>query len=114
MIVSSLLFAACAVDPDLDPEQVGEQGFAAELDSRRAPELIGDVPAGNTAFVFQVGRVAFVWTNPDRTLPGFGVSPLVIWSARTGAHLASPASAIGTLATSTNQDGDRVLFTSNR
>jgi len=151
MIVCSLLFAACAVDPDLDPEQIGEhsdaiaavaprdrlvvpgaglqildvtddnyaiyqagqQVFAAALDAGRAPELIGDVPAGNTAFVFQVGRVAFVWTNPDRTLPGFGVSPLVIWSARTGARLASPASAIGTLATSANHDADRVLFTSN-
>jgi hypothetical protein len=151
MILCGLVFPACAVEPDLDPEQLGEQSdaigdvaprhrlvvpgaglqllevtddnhviyqagqqvFAAALDSARAPELIGDVPAGNTAFVFQVGRVAFVWTNPDRTLPGFGVSPLVIWSAHTGAHLASPASAIGTLATSANQDGDRVLFTGN-
>jgi hypothetical protein len=93
--------------------QAGQQVFAASLDASAAPELIGDVPAGNTAFVFQVGRVAFVWTNPDRALPGFGVSPLVIWSASTGAHLASPASAIGTLAVSANRDGDLVLFTSN-
>lgn len=151
MILYSLLFGACAVDPELDLDRIGEhsdaigdvappdrrvvpgaglqllevtddnhviyqagqQVFAAALDSACAPELVGDVPAGNTAFVFQVGRVAFVWTNPDRTLPGFGVSPLVIWSASTGAHLASPASAIGTLAVSANEAGDRVLFTSD-
>jgi hypothetical protein len=93
--------------------QAGQQVFAAALDAPAAPELIGEVPAGNTAFVFQVGRVAFVWTNPDRTLPGFGVSPLVIWTACSGAHLASPASAIGTLAVSASRDGDRVLFTAN-
>lgn len=93
--------------------QAGQQVFAAPLGSSAAPVLISDVPAGNTAFVFRVGRVAFVWTNPDRTLPGFGVSPLVIWSARGGAHLASQASAIGTLAVSASRDGGRVLFTSN-
>ena len=93
--------------------QQGQQVFAAALDGGEAPELIGDVPAGNSAFVYQVGRVAFVWTNPERTLPGFGVSPLVIWSARSGARLASPRSAIGTLAVSANRAGDRVLFTAN-
>jgi hypothetical protein len=100
-------------DDDHAIYQAGQRVFAAALGAAAAPELIGEVAAGNTAFVFQVGRVAFVWTNPDRTLPGFGVSPLVIWSSRSGAHLASPASAIGTLAVSTNRDGDRVLFTSN-
>ncbi len=94
--------------------QLGQQVFAAALDHQApAPELIGNVPAGNTAFVYQVGRVAFVWTNPDRTLPGFGVSPLMIWTARNGAHLASEASAIGTLATWASADGEVVLFTAS-
>jgi hypothetical protein len=93
--------------------QLGQQVFASALGCDTAPELIGTVPAGNTAFVYQVGRVAFVWTNPDRTKPGFGVSPLVIWSAEGGAQAASTASAIGTLAVSATPDGERVLFTTN-
>jgi hypothetical protein len=63
--------------------------------------------------VYQSGKVAFVWTNPERALPGFGVSPLVIWTARHGAHFAAERSAVGTFATSASDDGDRVVFTAN-
>jgi hypothetical protein len=91
--------------------QLGQQVFAVKAHHER--ELIADVPAGNVAFVFPVGDVAFVWTDPNRALPGFGVSPLYIWSAAGGAHLASSSSAIGTTATSANADGDRVVFTTN-
>ncbi len=99
-------------DDDHAIYQAGQQVFAADLRHHGAPALIADVPGTNTAFVYRVGKVAFVWTNPDRTLPGFGVSPLVIWSEATGANLASTASAIGTLATSATPDGDQVLFPS--
>jgi hypothetical protein len=78
-----------------------------------ATQDIAESPAGNTAFVYRVGRVAFVWTNPDRTLPNFGVSPLVVWSAATGAHLASGSSAVGTLAAAATVRGDHVIFPGN-
>ncbi len=93
--------------------QDGPQVFATALVEGAEPELIGDVPAGNTAFVYRAGKVVFVWTNPDRTQPSFGVSPLVIWSARSGPHLASQASPVGTFATTASPDGRRVVFPSN-
>ena len=93
--------------------QAGQQVFAAQLVAGATPRLIADVPAGNIAFAYRVGSVVFCWTNPDRTLPSFGVSPLVIWSARTGAHLASQQSAVGTFATSTTPDGRFVVFPGN-
>jgi hypothetical protein len=91
--------------------QLGQQVFAVAPGCD--PELIGDVPAGNTAFVYQAGKVAFVWTNPDRTQPGFGVSPLYIWSRDTGSQLASESSPIGTLAATASADGDLVAFPTN-
>ena len=92
--------------------QDGVQVFAVSL-AGGPSQLIGEAPAGVTAFVYRVGRVAFVWTNPDRTLANFGVSPLVIWSAATGPHLATQSSAVGTLATSATRRGDFVVFPSN-
>jgi hypothetical protein len=78
-----------------------------------APQSVGESPAGNTAFVYRVGTVAFVWTNPNRALANFGVSPLVVWSASTGPHLASASSAVGTLATAASRHGNHVIFPGN-
>jgi hypothetical protein len=93
--------------------QDGESVYATALDPGATRQLVARVPAGNTAFVYTVGEVAFCWTNPDRTVPGFGVSPLVVWSAASGAHEASAASPIGTFATSASADGRTVLFPTN-
>jgi hypothetical protein len=99
-------------DDDYAIYQDGVQVFAVAL-AGGPRQLIGESPAGVTAFVYRVGRVAFVWTNPDRTLANFGVSPLVIWSAATGPHLATQSSAVGTFAASSTRRGDFVIFPSN-
>src|SRR5262245_35372658 len=119
----ALLLTACAVDPPATEDvaarldtahqlvsgtgllvlEVTDDNYAIYQDGTHvravslfggAPQDIGESPAGNTAFVYRVGKVAFAWTNPNRTLPNFGVSPLVVWSAATGAHLASDSSAV--------------------
>ncbi|WP_437562786.1 TolB family protein [Sorangium sp. So ce542] len=90
--------------------QEGERVYATALEPGATRQLVAQVPPGNTAFVYTVGKVAFCWTNPDRSLPGFGVSPLVVWSAASGPREASAASPIGTFATSASADGRSVLF----
>jgi hypothetical protein len=90
--------------------QEGTQVFASALIPGARRQLVADVPVGNLAFVYASGKVAFCWTNPDRTRPGFGVSPLVVWSAATGPHLADGASPIGTFASAASADGTSVLY----
>jgi hypothetical protein len=90
--------------------QEGTQVFASALVPGARKQLVAEVPAGNLAFVYASGKVAFCWTNPDRTRPGFGVSPLVVWSAATGPRLADGASPIGTFATAASSDGTSVLY----
>lgn len=93
--------------------QDGSTVYATELDAGATPITIGEVSAGNVAFVYVAGRVAFVWTDPDYSLPGFGVSPLVIYTAAEGAHAASAASPIGTLVTAASSDGRQIVFPDN-
>jgi len=93
--------------------QEGAQVFATALSPHATRQWVADVPPGNTAFVYVVGKVAFCWTNPDRSVPGFGVSPLTVWSAASGPHQAAAASPIGTYATSASADGSAVLFPAN-
>ncbi len=90
--------------------QEGNQVFASSLEASASRQLVAEVPSGNYAFVYVSGKVAFCWTNPDRTLPGYGVSPLVIWSAATGAHLADEESPIGTYSSASSPDGTRVVY----
>lgn len=93
--------------------QDGDTVYATALKPGAPRRQVAQVPAGNVAFVFTVGKVAFCWTNPDRSVPGFGVSPLVVWSAAFGSHEASEASPIGTFATSASADGRTVIFPTN-
>ena len=90
--------------------QEGTEVFASALVSGAQRQLVASVPAGNLAFVYASGKVAFVWTNPDRTKPGFGVSPLWVWSAESGANFASDGSPIGTFSTAASPDGRSVLY----
>jgi hypothetical protein len=90
--------------------QEGTQVFASALTPGAQKQWVAEVPAGNLAFVYASGKVAFCWTHPDRTRPGFGVSPLVVWSAATGPHLADGASPIGTFATAASSDGTSVVY----
>ncbi len=90
--------------------QEGTEVFASALIPGAQRQPVASVPAGNLAFVYASGKVAFVWTNPDRTKPGFGVSPLWVWSAESGANFASDASPIGTFSTSASPDGHSILY----
>jgi len=90
--------------------QEGTEVFASALIPGAQRQPVATVPAGNVAFVYASGKVAFVWTNPDRTKPGFGVSPLWVWSAESGASFASDASPIGTFSTAASPDGRSILY----
>ncbi|HEU4537389.1 MAG TPA: hypothetical protein VFS00_24885, partial [Polyangiaceae bacterium] len=48
--------------------QEGDTVYATALKPGAPRRLVAQVPAGNTAFVYTVGKVAFCWTNPDRTV----------------------------------------------
>jgi hypothetical protein len=100
-------------DDDHAIYQDGQTVYATALRPGAPRARIDDVPAGNTAFIYVAGKVAFVWTNPDYSKPGFGVSPLVVWTAAHGAKKASDASPIGTLVTAASDDGRRVVFPDN-
>jgi hypothetical protein len=90
--------------------QEGTQVYATELRPHARKQLVATSPPGIVAFVYTVGPVAFVWTTPNRSIPGFGVSPLTVWSAATGARLASDNSPIGTFTTSASADGRHVMY----
>lgn len=91
--------------------QDGNTVYATRLDEGARKRIVTTTPPGIVAYVYTVGEVAFVWTNPDRSAPGFGVSPLIIWSDATGANKASDNSPIGTFTTSTSANGRYVIYT---
>jgi hypothetical protein len=90
--------------------QEGTEVYASALTDGTPRQRVASVPAGNFAFVWISGKVAFVWSNPERNKPGFGVSPLWVWSAASGAHFASDSSPIGTFATAASSDGRSVMY----
>jgi hypothetical protein len=90
--------------------QEGTEVYASALTDGAPRQRVTSVPAGNVAFVWISGKVAFVWSNPERNKPGFGVSPLWVWSAASGANFASDASPIGTFATAASSDGRSVMY----
>lgn len=91
--------------------QDGATVYATALEPGARKQVVGTSPPGIVSFVYTVGQVAFVWTAPDRSLPGFGVSPLTVWSAATGPHRAAEHSPIGTFTTSASADGRAVMYT---
>ena len=109
--VDQLLLAV--TDDNYAVYQEGQALFATKL-KRNAERLsIGEVPGTNIAQVLQVGKVVFIWTNPQRTVPGFGVSPLVLWTAKHGAQLISAQSSVGLVATAASSDSSQIVFTTN-
>lgn len=93
-----------------------QSGHIKELDLRRPKaQAITIAEAGKDTFAFAYisGVVAFIWTSPDYSSPSYGVSPLVIWSAESGAHRASENSPVGTLTTVASRDGREVMFPAN-
>jgi hypothetical protein len=100
-------------DDDFAVYQEGQQLYATALVPGAPRQLIAEVPNNNVAQILQVGNVAMLWLDPERNLPGFGVSPLVIWSAASGPRRISEASAVGLVATDAQSNGVQVLFTTN-
>ncbi|MEO8704504.1 MAG: hypothetical protein ABI867_30905 [Kofleriaceae bacterium] len=93
--------------------QEGQTVFATKLAPGAERTLVASVPTTNLAQVLQVGKVVFVWSDPQRNLPGFGVSPLIVWTAQHGAQLASTQSAVGLVATAASSDNRQIVFTTN-
>jgi hypothetical protein len=91
--------------------QEGNSVYATALKRGARKHFVATTPPGNVAYVYTVGEVAFVWTNPNRNVAGFGVSPLVVWSDATGANMASDSSPIGTFTTSASENGRYVMYT---
>lgn len=91
--------------------QEAQEVFATRLAPGAQRTLVATVPTANLAQVLQVGKVVFVWPDPQRNLPGFGVSPLVLWTAQQGAQLISEQSAVGLVATAASSDSRQIVFT---
>src|SRR5262249_1760474 len=90
--------------------QEGQVVFASKLE-RGAPRIhVADVPGTNTAFPLQVGKVMFIWSNPQQNVPGLGVSPLVLFTGEHGAQVISAQSAVGLVATGASDDSRQIVF----
>lgn len=109
----SSLIPLAVTDDDYVFYQDGASLYVSSLECGDERTLIATIPNANTAFIFTSGKVAFIWTNPDYTSPSFGVSPLTIWTARSGAREVSIASPVGTLTTASSRDGRRAVFPGN-
>lgn len=83
----------------------GQDIYATALTEGARRTRIASSPAGAAPFVHIRGKVAFVWTDPRNA-----VSPLVVWSAKGGARLASTNSPIGQFATAASDDGEQIVF----
>jgi hypothetical protein len=93
--------------------QEGQTLYATKLTVGARRTLVAQVPSENIAQVLQVGKVVFVWTDPQRELPGFGVSPLVLFTAQGGARVISSMSAVGLVATAASADDRQIVFPTN-
>ena len=93
--------------------QEGQTVYASKLVPGAERTFVADVPGTNVAFPLQVGDVVFVWTNPQRQLPGFGVSPLILWTSDRGPRLISSQSAVALVATAASTDSRQIVFTTN-
>ena len=91
--------------------QEGQVVYASKLERGARRIHVADVPGTNTAFPLQVGKVMFIWSNPQQNVPGLGVSPLVLFAGEHGAQVISAQSAVGLVATGASDDSRQILFT---
>lgn len=91
--------------------QEGQVVYASKLERGARRTHVADVPGTNTAFPLQVGEVMFIWSNPQQSVPGLGVSPLVLFTGERGAQVISEQSAVGLVATGASDDSRQILFT---
>ena len=90
--------------------QDGQTVYAQKLIPGARRHVIAEVPNDNLMDILRVGKVALIFTDPQRNFPGFGVTPLVIWSAAGGAHRISDASTVGLVAMDVSPDNRWVLY----
>src|SRR5262245_40090942 len=107
------LMLLAVTDDDYAIYQQDQTVYASKLAARAARSFVAQVPDGNIAFPLQVGKVVLLWTAPQRSLPGFGVSPLVLWTAEAGPVEISAQSAVGLVATAASPDSRQILFTTH-
>ena len=93
--------------------QDGQTVYAQKLIPGARRRVIAEVPNDNVMDILRVGNVALIFTDPQRTFPGFGVTPLVVWSAAGGAHRISDAATVGLVAADVSPDNRWVLYTTN-
>jgi hypothetical protein len=89
------LVLLAVTDDDHALYQDGQTVYATHLRAGAPRTVVAEVPGTNLAFPLQVGRVVFLWTDPQRNRPGFGVSPLVLWTAADGPRQISAQSSVG-------------------
>lgn len=107
------LVLLAVTDDDHALYQDGQTVYATRLRAGAPRTVVAEVPGTNLAFPLQVGRVVFLWTDPQRNLPGFGVSPLVLWTAADGPRQISAQSSVGLVATAASPDSRELVFTTN-
>jgi hypothetical protein len=107
------LVLLAVTDDDHALYQDGQTVYATHLRAGAPRTVVAEVPGTNLAFPLQVGRVVFLWTDPQRNLPGFGVSPLVLWTAADGPRQISAQSSVGLVATAASPDSRELVFTTN-
>lgn len=93
--------------------QEGQAVYATKLVPGATRAFVAEVPAGNLAFPLQVGNVVFLWTDPQRSRPGFGVSPLVLWTSAGGPVVIARQASVGLVATAASPDGRQIIFPTN-
>lgn len=106
-------YLLAVTDDNFAVYQEGQALYATRLAPGAPRTFVANVPNTNLAQVLQVGKVVFIWTDPQRNLPGFGVSPLVLWTAKEGAQVISAQSAVGLVATAASSDSKQIVFTTN-
>lgn len=107
------LVLLAVTDDDHALYQDGQTVYATALRTGAARTVVAEVPGTNLAFPLQVGTVVFLWTDPQRNRPGFGVSPLVLWTADQGPRQISAQASVGLVATAASPDSREIVFPTN-
>ncbi|MBS0420038.1 MAG: hypothetical protein JSR66_20165 [Proteobacteria bacterium] len=93
--------------------QDGRTVYAQKLVPGARRHVIAEVQNNDLSDVQTIGKVALVFSDPQRNFPGFGVSPLFVWTAAGGAHRISDAATDGLVAVDVSPDNQWVLYQTN-
>lgn len=76
----------------------------------RGEDFSGGAGSSDARAASPCARNPGCFSYAQRNKPGFGISPLWVWSAASGANFASDSSPIGTFATAASPDGRSVMY----